>query len=111
MTVGELHELEEVKILVARGQEAGILTFADVATALASRLAASSSAAASAGAPSPTASAAGAAAATALPAGASATASAAAGVTAMPLWGRVERPRQGLTFRTTRESIGAAWST
>src|SRR5438034_771808 len=35
MTVGELHELEEVKILVARGQEAGILTFADVATALA----------------------------------------------------------------------------
>src|SRR2546423_6211199 len=35
MTVGELHELDEVKILVAKGQEAGILTFGQVATALA----------------------------------------------------------------------------
>src|SRR5213592_116800 len=35
MTVGELHELDEVKALVAKGQEAGILTFGQVATALA----------------------------------------------------------------------------
>jgi RNA polymerase primary sigma factor len=35
MTVGELHELDEVKILVAKGQEAGILTFGQIATALA----------------------------------------------------------------------------
>src|SRR4051812_10103473 len=35
MTVGELHELDEVKILVLKGQEAGILTFGQVATALA----------------------------------------------------------------------------
>src|SRR5436309_11218605 len=35
MTVGELHELDEVKMLVARGQEAGLLTFSQVATALA----------------------------------------------------------------------------
>src|SRR3954447_20163107 len=35
MTVGELHELDEVKLLVARGQEAGLLTFGQVATALA----------------------------------------------------------------------------
>lgn len=35
MTVGELHELDEVKALVARGQEAGLLTFSEVATALA----------------------------------------------------------------------------
>ena len=35
MTVGELHELDEVKILVAKGLEAGILTFGQVATALA----------------------------------------------------------------------------
>src|SRR5687768_13031884 len=35
MTVGELHELDEVKLLVARGQDAGILTFTQVATALA----------------------------------------------------------------------------
>src|SRR4051812_29975613 len=35
MTVGELHELDEVKMLVARGQEAGLLTFTQIATALA----------------------------------------------------------------------------
>src|SRR3977135_4479608 len=35
MTVGELHELDEVKIRVAKGQEAGLLTFGQVATALA----------------------------------------------------------------------------
>src|SRR3954468_23173211 len=35
MTVGELHELDEVKALVAKGQEAGILTFGQVATTLA----------------------------------------------------------------------------
>ncbi len=35
MTVGELHELDEVKMLVARGQEAGLLTFGQIATALA----------------------------------------------------------------------------
>src|SRR3954452_25043269 len=35
MTVGELHELDEVKILVAKGLEAGILTFGQVATTLA----------------------------------------------------------------------------
>ena len=35
MTVGELHELDEVKMLVARGQEAGLLTFSQIATALA----------------------------------------------------------------------------
>ncbi len=35
MTVGELHELDEVKALVAKGQEAGILTFTQVATTLA----------------------------------------------------------------------------
>src|SRR6476660_7985050 len=34
MTVGELHELDEVKMLVARGQEAGLLTFTQIATAL-----------------------------------------------------------------------------
>jgi RNA polymerase primary sigma factor len=33
--VGELHELDEVKMLVARGQEAGLLTFGQIATALA----------------------------------------------------------------------------
>src|SRR5215212_6200541 len=33
MTVGELHELDEVKMLVARGQEAGLLTFGQIATA------------------------------------------------------------------------------
>jgi hypothetical protein len=32
-------------------------------------------------------------------------------VTRRALWGRVGSPRQGLTFLTTRESIGAAWST
>src|SRR3954452_9592292 len=35
MTVGELHELDEVKALVAKGQEAGILTFGQVAMTLA----------------------------------------------------------------------------
>src|SRR4051795_12162624 len=35
MTVGELHELDEVKMLVARGQEAGLLTFGQIATELA----------------------------------------------------------------------------
>src|SRR3954470_18998587 len=35
MTVGELHELDEVKMLVARGQEAGLLTFTQIASALA----------------------------------------------------------------------------
>src|SRR5436853_5288454 len=35
LTVAELHELEEVKLLVAKGQEAGLLTFGQVATALA----------------------------------------------------------------------------
>src|SRR5437764_14248981 len=35
LTVGELHELDEVKLLVAKGQDAGILTFGQVATALA----------------------------------------------------------------------------
>jgi RNA polymerase primary sigma factor len=35
MTVGELHELDEVKMLVARGQEAGLLTFGQIASALA----------------------------------------------------------------------------
>ena len=31
----ELHELDEVKMLVARGQEAGLLTFGQIASALA----------------------------------------------------------------------------
>src|SRR3954468_2619819 len=35
MSVAELQELEEVKLLVAKGQQAGVLTFAEVATALA----------------------------------------------------------------------------
>ncbi len=34
MSVSELHELEEVKLLVTKGQEAGVLTYAEVATAL-----------------------------------------------------------------------------
>src|SRR5215204_5680069 len=35
MTVGELQELEEVKLLVTKGQTNGVLTYAEVATALA----------------------------------------------------------------------------
>src|SRR3954468_18074060 len=35
MTVGELHELDEVKALLLKGQDAGILTFTQVATTLA----------------------------------------------------------------------------
>ena len=35
MSVAELQELEEVKLLVAKGQATGVLTFAEVATALA----------------------------------------------------------------------------
>src|SRR5215218_4128125 len=34
MSVAELQELEEVKLLVAKGQQTGTLTFAEVATAL-----------------------------------------------------------------------------
>src|SRR3954454_23051254 len=35
MTVAELQELEEVKLLVTKGQTAGVLTYSEVATALA----------------------------------------------------------------------------
>ena len=35
MSVAELQELEEVKLLVAKGQQTGVLTYAEVATALA----------------------------------------------------------------------------
>ena len=35
MSVGELQELEEVKLLLTKGQTAGVLTYAEVATALA----------------------------------------------------------------------------
>src|SRR5687768_16945762 len=35
MSVAELQELEEVKLLLAKGQQTGVLTFAEVATALA----------------------------------------------------------------------------
>jgi RNA polymerase primary sigma factor len=35
MSVGELQELEEVKLLLTRGQATGVLTYAEVATALA----------------------------------------------------------------------------
>ena len=35
MSVGELQELEEVKLLVTKGQTNGVLTYAEVATALA----------------------------------------------------------------------------
>src|SRR4051812_24912016 len=35
MSVAELQELEEVKLLLAKGQQAGVLTYAEVATALA----------------------------------------------------------------------------
>ena len=35
MSVAELQELEEVKVLLAKGQQAGVLTYAEVATALA----------------------------------------------------------------------------
>ena len=34
MSVAELQELEEVKLLVAKGQQTGTLTFTEVATAL-----------------------------------------------------------------------------
>src|ERR671930_1600211 len=34
MSVAELQELEEVKLLVAKGQATGVLTFTEVATAL-----------------------------------------------------------------------------
>ena len=35
MSVAELQELEEVKLLVVKGQPTGVLTYAEVATALA----------------------------------------------------------------------------
>src|SRR5918999_4509359 len=35
MSVGELQELEEVKLLVTKGQATGVLTYTEVATALA----------------------------------------------------------------------------
>src|SRR3954469_14237458 len=35
MSVAELQELEEVKLLVTKGQQTGVLTFSEVATALA----------------------------------------------------------------------------
>src|SRR5215217_4316719 len=35
MSVAELQELEEVKLLMAKGQQTGVLTYAEVATALA----------------------------------------------------------------------------
>src|SRR2546426_908346 len=35
MSVAELQELEEVKLLVTKGQQTGVLTYAEVATALA----------------------------------------------------------------------------
>ena len=35
MSVGELQELEEVKLLLTKGQTAGVLTYAEIATALA----------------------------------------------------------------------------
>src|SRR4051812_5546796 len=35
MSVAELQELEEVKLLVTKGQQTGVLTFAEIATALA----------------------------------------------------------------------------
>ncbi|MGI9081256.1 MAG: RNA polymerase sigma factor region1.1 domain-containing protein, partial [Thermoleophilaceae bacterium] len=35
MSVGELQELEEVKTLLTRGRQAGVLTYGEVATALA----------------------------------------------------------------------------
>jgi RNA polymerase primary sigma factor len=35
MSVAELHELEEVKVLITRGQQVGVLTYAEIATATA----------------------------------------------------------------------------
>ena len=35
MSVAELQELEEVKLLLTKGQTAGVLTYAEIATALA----------------------------------------------------------------------------
>src|SRR5919107_3367067 len=35
MSVGELQELEEVKLLLTKGQQVGVLSYAEVATALA----------------------------------------------------------------------------
>src|ERR671935_197776 len=35
MSVAELQELEEVKLLMAKGQQTGVLTYTEVATALA----------------------------------------------------------------------------
>ena len=35
MSVAELQELEEVKLLLTKGQQAGVLTYGEVATALA----------------------------------------------------------------------------
>src|SRR5919197_1170707 len=35
MSVAELQELEEVKLLITKGQQTGVLTYAEVATALA----------------------------------------------------------------------------
>src|SRR3954467_12687081 len=35
MSVAELQELEEVKVLLAKGQQVGVLSYAEVATALA----------------------------------------------------------------------------
>jgi RNA polymerase primary sigma factor len=35
MSVAELQELEEVRLLVAKGRQTGVLTYAEVATALA----------------------------------------------------------------------------
>ena len=35
MSVGELQELEEVKLLFTKGQQTGVLTYAEIATALA----------------------------------------------------------------------------
>ena len=37
MSVAELQELEEVRVLVAKGRQTGVLTYAEVATALAER--------------------------------------------------------------------------
>ena len=37
MSVADLQELEEVKLLVVKGQATGVLTYAEVATALAGR--------------------------------------------------------------------------
>jgi RNA polymerase primary sigma factor len=35
MSVAELQELEEVRLLLAKGKQTGVLTYAEVATALA----------------------------------------------------------------------------